>query len=179
MFRQVSRRLSFAKVPIKDRRPTHLAQREDGNRKLAVLINGKEVTPSTYIETIAPKLPQATQGTICVQRMFDYHLGSEDWQGALAADKRLEHFRVDSFIPIHMQMAADVGHIIELSGSNLISGVVMTVSKRHSHLYAEYFSRFKGFGVSVFVANEEDGVAFSMLEDPVKLRMFGDVSQSR
>ncbi len=46
-----------------------------------------------------------------------------------------QYFRVDSFIPINMQIAADAAHLVEFRNENLISGIVFVVCAEEVEAY--------------------------------------------
>lgn len=64
-----------------------------------------------------------------------------------------QFFRVDSFVPIHMQLSADAAHICEFRQDNLVSGIVFVVPSQDVQGYTEQlasFDAYPGFHTWVF-----------------------------
>ena len=144
---------TFERTPItmKDRIPFPGTMTHDGRLKLAILVDAISVSPESYpyIDELVKK-----KGTICLRRYFDYEC-RPFWK-ALENSFSFEWFRVDGFIPIHMQIAADTAHLIEYKKENLISGIVMVVTMDEAEAYSKYYERFKGSGVSLFICHEKE-----------------------
>ena len=136
-------------VTMKDRIPLPGTQVHDGKRKLAILADAVKVSSESYpfIDEIVK-----TKGTVCLRRYFDYE-SRPPWK-VLEDTFGFEWFRVDGFIPIHMQIISDAAHLIEYHKENLITAVVMVVTQREAEAYSRYFERLKGNGVSVYVCHE-------------------------
>ena len=65
-----------------------------------------------------------------------------------------QFFRVDSFIPINMQLSADAAHIVEFKNENLVTGVVFVVAKDEVPAYETLIeNNFLGQQVKMFVVD--------------------------
>jgi len=137
-------------IAMKDRSPHPGTVLHDGRRKLAVLVDAAKVSGDVY-----PFVDDAIKGkgTVCLRRYFDYEQKSS-WK-ALETSLGFEWFRVDGFIPLHMQLSADAAHIIEYRRDNLITAVCMVVTGEEAENYAKFFDRLKGHGVSLYVFHEK------------------------
>ena len=147
---QSSRPKPRAPIVMKDRTPHPGTVVNDGKRKLAVLVDASKVNGDIYpyVDDIVKN-----KGAICLRRYFDYD-PKPNWK-ALETSYGFEWFRVDGFIPVHMQLAADAAHIIEYRRDNLISGICMVVTTTEAENYAKFYDRLKGNGVSLYVFHEK------------------------
>lgn len=84
---------------------------------------------------------------------------------ATAVLPAIEWFRMDRFIPVNVQMAADAQHIFDFRLGNKVEGVVFvcTESERAAR-FEKYFARLQGQGFSQ-LSFDEKGVATSYIED--------------
>jgi hypothetical protein len=65
-----------------------------------------------------------------------------------------EMFRVDGFVPVHIQVAADAAHILENRALNLASGVVFVVAEAEAEAYGVWLDRFaQGYNVPAYVVD--------------------------
>eukprot|EP00760_Papus_ankaliazontas_P008341 PhM_4_TR13735/c0_g1_i1/m.25159 len=139
-------------IVMKDRSPHPGTTVNNGKMKAAVLVDASKVNGNLY-PGIESTLLRPNVGDLCLRRYFDYE--AKPHYRALETSHGFEWFRVDGFIPVHMQLAADAAHIIEYRKDNLITAIVMVVTESEADAYVKYFDRMKGNGVSLFVAHEK------------------------
>lgn len=77
----------------------------------------------------------------------------------------IEWFRVDRFIPVNVQIAADTQHLFEFRSGNRVEGVVVVCSEaERAARFEKYFPRLQGRGFSQ-ISFDEKGVATTLIED--------------
>lgn len=176
-------------LPIKDRSPPKAYDPQNPKRRLAVLVDASKVDADVFCRSVEPILPEV--GVPVLIRIFDHHL-SKPWKNltaghlsaaaedaakasaagaALAVPQRtsmsptIEWFRVERFIPISMQMAADAQHIFDFRDFNRIEAVSFVCSELDRPYYeATLLQRLKGKGFNQYLYDEM-GLAMEMLED--------------
>jgi hypothetical protein len=156
--------------PTKDRFPPRLYNPQDPRRRLAVLIDANKIPPSVFRKTIEPAL--ADIGIPILFRAFDHEL-LPAWQAAISGtaeqsptDKGcvIEWFRVERFIPISLQMAADANHIFEYREFNKIEGVCYVTSELDKTHVENHLVRLKGQKFNQYIFDEL-GLALELNED--------------
>ena len=148
-------------VPTKDRFPPRAYDPQDPRRKLAVLIDVSRFASVDAFRSIDPKVEEV--GAPILYRFFDTELRQE-WKDLLTERPSFEWFRVERFIPIHMQMAADAHHIADHCRDNKIQGIVYVVSETDKYHYEQYFDRLRGKGLNQYIF-DENGLAAQTEED--------------
>ena len=146
----------------KDRFPYPGTGITDGREKLAVLVDASNVSHDLYpaIETIVDR-----SGAVCLRRYFE-HKPSYGWKN-LEGTHGFEKFRVDSFVPIHIQMIADATHIAEYRELNMLTGVALVVNSSQGDAFAEYHKRLAWHDVKFFIFTE-NGLHFELSQDTVE-----------
>ena len=99
----------------------------------AVLVDAAALTP----QAVTPLLEQI-DGNVCLTRYFTVE-ESPEWAACRAA-KNWSLFQVDSFMPIHMQILADVSHIMDHRKVNGATRACLMVPADHGAAYARAFS---------------------------------------
>ncbi|KNH07388.1 hypothetical protein XU18_1920 [Perkinsela sp. CCAP 1560/4] len=142
----IARFLYFAR---KDRVPFPGTSINDGRQKLAVLVDGRNVLPEIY-----PLVDKAIEGKglICLRRYFDYSTSAK-WKG-LQSTYGFEWFRVDNFVPLHMQIMADALHIAQYKNLNMIDGVILVVTRSQGDAFSEYHKRLAWHNIKFYVFTE-------------------------
>jgi hypothetical protein len=121
-----------------------------GTTRLAVLVDAEKVSPSAFM---LAEQHIAAVGAPVLLRYFSVD-ASREW-AAMEQTKKFEHFRVDSFIPVNMQLAADAAHIIDHHKANHADAVAFVVCKAEAAAYEVLLDNFKDSGVALFVFDEE------------------------
>jgi hypothetical protein len=152
-----------AALPIKDRYPPAAYDPADSRRRLALLIDGEMVSVRSY-EAMLPKLNE--HGVTLLTRVFAHKL-KPDWSQAVLS-RRVEWFRVEKFIPVHMQIAADAGHIARFRADNQMQGVCLLVADAETGQYGAYLDRPELQDVSRFCFGEHGGLTRQVTVSPAK-----------
>lgn len=167
-------------MPIKDRSPPAAYDPRNPKRKLAVLVDAQKIDADVFCKSIEPVIGEV--GVPVLIRLFDYDLNSK-WQSITAgglADAgsdgqsvprrsavapSIEWFRVERFIPISMQLAADANHIFDFRNFNRIDGVCYVCTELERPQYeAILMNRLKGRGFNQYLFDEL-GLAAEVLDD--------------
>mmetsp|Transcript_72696 Transcript_72696/g.84431 ORF Transcript_72696/g.84431 Transcript_72696/m.84431 type:complete len:292 (+) Transcript_72696:32-907(+) len=179
-------------LPIKDRSPPKAYDPQNPKRRLAVLVDASKVNADVFCRSIEPLLPEI--GVPVLIRIFDYELqplwkpvtaghlssatqeaatqrgGSSQNQvvtrGASSSNSpTIEWFRVERFIPISMQIAADAQHIFDFKEFNRVEGVCFVCSELDRPYYeSTLLQRLKGKGFNQYLCDEM-GLAVEITED--------------
>ena len=118
---------------VKDRtRYTSIAH---GKTNLAVFYDASGVT-ADEAAALDPAL-EAVTGAVCLRRFFTTEEPAA-WT-ALRAGRGFELFLVDSFMPVHMQLLADVAHVMDHRKENGAGAVCVVVPDEHVAAYMQAF----------------------------------------
>ena len=147
-------------VPVKDRYPPAKYDPSDTNLRLVVLVDGNLVS---WRSVDGLKDAFAKIGRPMLIRMFSHELKKE-WHPAIVA-KEVEWFRVEKFIPIHMQIVADAGHVVRYRNDNSTQGLCFVVADVETPQYVEYFSRPELRGVGLYCFGESKGLVKAVEPD--------------
>jgi hypothetical protein len=147
-------------MPTKDRLPPRGYNPEDPRRRLAILVDAHKLTVEKF-RKVDPLLEEV--GAPILFRFFEYELNPA-WREYMTERPSFEWFRVERFIPLHLQMAADANHIARYCRQNKIEGIVYLVSETEKFQYQGYFGRLAGQGLNQYVFDEH-GLAAQHLED--------------
>lgn len=147
-------------MPTKDRLPPRGYNPEDPRRRLAILVDAHKLTVEKF-RKVDPLLEEV--GAPILFRFFEYELNPA-WREYMTERPSFEWFRVERFIPLHLQMAADANHIARYCRVNKIEGIVYLVSETEKFQYQGYFGRLAGQGLNQYVFDEH-GLAAQHLED--------------
>ena len=88
---------------------------------------------------------------VCLRRYFTRRMDRE-WK-ALEATKGFEWFRVDSFMPVNVQLAADARHLVDYRKDNWLNAVCFVVSCEEVAPYTVLLENFRGMGVDMYVGD--------------------------
>jgi hypothetical protein len=137
---------------IKDRYPPRLYDAANPKRRLAVLVDGSMVSAESYT-ALAGKL--AAVGAPIVTRVFDTEL-KPAWQALVVANS-VEWFRVEKFIPVHMQMSADAAHVVRYRHQNMVEGVCFVCAESETGFYEQVLERRALKAVNAYCVGSEGG----------------------
>ena len=140
-------------MPTKDRFPPRGYSAMDPRIRLAVLIDGSKVSPEEYKSSLAVLLdgPQSKKYVILLHRVFLYEITS-GWRNPFSEyGFTPEPFRVESFIPIPMQMGADAHHIMEYRDDNKYTGIAYVCASEEKSHFTRLVILMKGYGVHQLV----------------------------
>lgn len=140
-------------MPIKDRYPPAAFDPADSRRRLMILVDGSMVSNRSYNEML-PRI--VALGQPMLTRVFSHDL-KPDWQPDVIG-RRVEWFRVEKFIPIHMQIAADAAHVNRWRRENHTEAFCFMVADAEVEQYAAYFDRPDLDGVNLYCFGEHDGL---------------------
>lgn len=124
--------------------------------KVAVLIDGSQsggVSASEYKALEATALRKGSDGVVVLRRVF-HQPGTSTTSGGMTTTEEqggltwpslvtsqvlfnLEPFRVDSFIPINVQLAADAQHLMEFRKQNTLKSIYLVVAKENVAAYEQ------------------------------------------
>ncbi len=146
-------------TPLKDRIPPPLYNadsKEQPSPRIAVLIDGSKVTPESFKRVAEAKLK--TLGSPLIFRVFDVEL-KPNWQRVIVergTKEGFEWFRVEKFVPVTLQMAADARHICNYREDNTIEAIAYVCTHVEGLLFEKYLSRVTG--VTQFLFTDEEGL---------------------
>jgi hypothetical protein len=147
------RREQNAPMPVKDRYPPAAYDPADPRRRLCVLVDGHLVSCRSFKERRAEI---EKHGNILLTRVLAHELLPE-WQPEVA-DRRAEWFRVEKFIPVHMQIAADAGHVARFRADNSIEGIVFLVADAETPHFEHYLDRPELRDLNLYCFSDEKGL---------------------
>jgi hypothetical protein len=142
-----------AALPIKDRYPPAAYDPADMRRRIVVLVDGELVSKRSY-DQMLPRI--ASYGSVILTRVFAHTL-KPDWQPDVIA-RKVEWFRVEKFIPVHMQLAADASHVGRFRADNATQGIAMLVNDAETAQYESYFTRPHLDGVNLYCFGDSKGL---------------------
>lgn len=100
----------------------------DDRKRIVVLIDAEHVTVQDFFTAIQPVIKSNfSSGThnVLLHRVFAHNL-KRDWQNiVLNREEAFDHFKVERFIAMHMQIVADAAHIAQRRLQNKTQGVVL------------------------------------------------------
>jgi hypothetical protein len=106
-----------------------------GKSNMAVFIDADNVT-ADEIQRLDPVLTQIG-GNVCLRRFFT--LEERPGWTALRAARGYELFEVDSFMPVHIQLLADVAHVMDHRPENGATCACVVVPDAHGDPYLRAF----------------------------------------
>jgi len=131
-------------MPTKDRFPPALYNSIDPRRRLACLIDGNTVTPRMYLPLVQSIVKK--DSVALLHRVFAHDM-TQEWKDAIEETNGYEAFRVETFIPISMQMGADAHHIAEYRNDNKFQGIVYVCAPEDLVRFKKFFPRLAGIGL--------------------------------
>eukprot|EP00760_Papus_ankaliazontas_P028392 PhM_4_TR3675/c0_g3_i1/m.20154 len=151
-------------LPTKDRFPPVGFNASDHRTRTAVLIDASAVTPEQYA-LLVPKIQNNDSRTLLLQRVFSTDPMPPLWADAIKAQQQptaaaglvgvgmFERFKVESFMPVHIQMMADARHIAELRRDNRMQGIAVVCGTAEHKQYAAVAERLKGTKIMYVVVD--------------------------
>jgi hypothetical protein len=104
-----------------------------GKPNLAIFIDADSLTPNSAQEAIA-RIPTSH---VCLRRLFTIEETAE-WT-AFRSSRKWSKFQVDSFMPVHIQLLADVSHVMDHRNQNGATRVALVVPDHHGEAYLRAF----------------------------------------
>ena len=136
---------------IKDRYPPRRYDADEPRRRLAVLVDGSMISAETFAKVL-PGI-EAAAGVPIVTRIFDTELRA-GWQ-ELVVSNAVEWFRVERFIPVHMQLGADAAHLARYKHLNMVQGLAVVCTASEKGYYEQFYERRGLRGVNVYCFDSE------------------------
>jgi hypothetical protein len=158
--------------PVKDRFPPKALDPANPKRKLAVLVDAQNVDAHMFCKTVEPAMAEV--GVPVLIRVFDYEL-SREWNTLIAQSSgrakpnvdsselprrvttsgpEMEWFRVERFIPLSMQMAADANHIFEYKHFNQVDAVCFVCTELDRPHFEAILERLRGRNFNQYILDE-------------------------